>query len=132
MRVKLLEVRDRGTCMPCFAFKPNEAKEDHENDAYAKQHIVESFLVGRSGYGGNCDAVVFGSLVDPNRCQYDPYSWPHDGARTLKAAHHYVSENWGDIESGDVIDVELILGESTMKKTSEAFLNRYPESEVTT
>lgn len=120
MKIKLLEVRDRGTLMPCFAFKPNEAYRT-PNSCPTLAMAKESFLVGRSGYGGECDAVVFGSLVEPSRCQYDCYAW-NDGARTLKVAHLYVTEHWDEIESGDLIDVEFILGETKETKKSEAFL----------
>lgn len=129
MNIKLLEIRDRGTCMPCFAFKPNEVKHAIGVDPKitASAALVESYLVGRSGYGGTCNAIIFGSLNDPDRCQNDPYAWPHDGARTLPQAHLYIEKHWNEIQSGDVIDVEFILGVSAVKKVSEALSDQLTE-----
>jgi len=46
----------------------------------------------------------------------DPYGWK---GRTMPVAHNYIIENWEEIRDGDVIDVEFILGETTVKKVSE-------------
>jgi hypothetical protein len=49
---------------------------------------------------------------------YDPHNW---NDRTKQVSHKWIQDNWDDINDGDVIDVEFILGESTVKKTSERF-----------
>jgi hypothetical protein len=51
----------------------------------------------------------------------DPYNWA--GApmvRTLTTAHKYIEENFDALETGSVIDVEFILGETKTIKRSEA------------
>ena len=34
-------------------------------------------------------------------------------------AHDYIAEHWAELDDGDVIDVEFILGEKPTKKISE-------------
>ena len=34
-------------------------------------------------------------------------------------AHRHIQYSWDELESGDVVDVEYILGESKFKKVSE-------------
>gem|GEM_PF-2943358 len=52
------------------------------------------------------------------RMTYDPYDWSGT-PRTYREAHKYIKQNWGILESGDVIDVEFILGETDTCKISE-------------
>jgi hypothetical protein len=33
--------------------------------------------------------------------------------------HHWLLDHWGEIKSGDVVDVEFILGETATLKVSE-------------
>ncbi|KKL90716.1 hypothetical protein LCGC14_1901950, partial [marine sediment metagenome] len=39
--------------------------------------------------------------------------------RTVAEAHRYVAAHWDELKSGDVIDVEFVLDETTEKKVSE-------------
>jgi hypothetical protein len=45
--------------------------------------------------------------------------WRGD-AHTKPQAHQYIEQHWRELKDGDVIDVEFILGETDVKKTSEA------------
>ena len=38
---------------------------------------------------------------------------------TMREAHTYIKAQWDEIETGDVIDIEFILGETEVKKISE-------------
>ena len=104
MTVKQLEVRDRGTFMPMLAIKVSG---------------VDGWLFRRAGFGSQ-PLIILMNLVRME-CQYDPWSWPTQ-ARTVPAAHRYITANWDEILDGDVIDVEFILGERPSKKTSERSL----------
>ena len=110
--IKFLEVRDRFTFIPCFAFKPSEV------NSIAEHGPVPCYLVMSAGYGAGRDAVVFGRLDHPGHTQCDPYEW-NTGARTMPQAHAWVEKEWDNIKSGDVIDVEFILGETKEKKMSQ-------------
>ena len=113
MIVKAVEVRDRGTFIPCLAVKmvpveyPDAASEP------------ERYLLRRAGYGFVNPCVVLCRMdaigVDRN-ATYDPFAW---GERTLPVAHQYIADNFDRLESGAVVDVEWILKETTEPKKSE-------------
>lgn len=103
--IKLLEIRDIATTISALAIKPT--------DLNAK----EKFILGRVGYKSPENYVFFGELG--GELTTDPYK--HDGGstRTMRVAHQHIRDNWDEIESGAVIDVEYILGESESPKESE-------------
>jgi len=108
--MKLFEIRDRHTFIPVFAFRARPAPGSEP----------ERYLLARSGYGptGESACVIVGRL-DCRGCHYDPHEWL-TGARTMPAAHQYIEENFDGLETGAVIDVEFILGESPAPKISES------------
>ena len=99
-RVKYLEIRDRITCIKAFAFRLSKP-------------IPK--LAKAAGFGN--PAVFFGKL-DGTDITYDPFKHKPHG-RTMKEAHLWLIENYDSVESGDVIDVEYILGETDEPKESE-------------
>lgn len=107
MQVKLLEVRDRNTFIPCIAIGINSDDEAHPQDR---------FLVRRAGYG-NCTTILFGRL-DGGEFSYDCYDQP-ESPRTMRAAHYFIQELWDELKSGDVVDVEFLAGETKVRKESE-------------
>lgn len=110
---KMFEVRDEGTTMVVIALKP-DARFEAERWGWAKAGYGTDPM-GQRGYvllaplsGGE------GMLV----C--DPFK--HKGAphvRTLPTAHRHITENWEYLRSGDVIDVQFVLGETTEAKAPE-------------
>lgn len=124
MKLKLFEVRDRGTCIPVFAFRAQPTKFDELGDkAHLAGEQIESelFLLSRAGFDikGNDECVIVGRLIG-GECQYDPYSWA-GGIRTMLAAHDYITKNFDTLKSGAVIDVEFITGETTAPRPSDRF-----------
>lgn len=118
MEVKLIELRDRATFMPMMAVKL-ESAEDRE-----------IYLLRRAGY--DRDQVLEGSTQEPYiifikldgvEAQYDPYQWA-TRARTVPEAHRYLIEHWSEVSSGDVIDVEFLLGEKPAPVQSEQITSR--------
>ena len=109
MELKLFEIRDSGTFIPMFAFK------------FADMTEQEIYLAGRSGYGEECPLIVFGSLQNPEETHFDPILW--NLGRTRQVAHEYIRDNWNTLKSGEVIDVEWILGERDIPKKSERELD---------
>lgn len=108
MKVKLLEVRDRGTFMPVFAFEATAPSAANEEQRY---------LLGRAGFGDS-RLIMLGTLSGGRGAVHcDPYDWR--GARTMQAAHQYIEENWDALKDGDVVCVEHILGERETPKVSE-------------
>lgn len=104
MQTKLFEIRDRATFIPAIGTLM----------VGGSRH--EAYLCRRSGYGEDFPLVLLGQLRG-GPATYNPDEW--GGSRTMSAAHEYIASHWDAIDSGDVIDVEFILGETTTKKNSE-------------
>jgi hypothetical protein len=108
MVAKTFEVRDDGTFIPVLAVKLTAS-----NDS-------EKYLIARAGFGtAPTDHVLLSPLRGEEKMHFAPSAW--GGSRTLGIAHRYIRENFDDLDSGAVIDVELILGETFERKTSERF-----------
>ncbi len=121
MNVKLLEIRDRATFIPAMAIR------------LRNQTPEEFFLLRRAGYSAE---AIGGPEETPGKLAFhitpyiilckldgveghlDSFDWPNQ--RTMGTAHRYIIEHWADIHSGDVVDVEYVLGETTAPKHSEA------------
>ena len=103
MKTKLFEIRDRGTFMPAMA---TLATGDDRHEQY---------LLMMSGFGHISPLIILYSL-ELNEGHWDAYHW---GDRTRNTAHKYIQENWEKLKSGDVIDVEYILGETHEPKVSQ-------------
>jgi hypothetical protein len=104
MVIKMFEVRDRATCIPVMAIKMYSAD------------CNEIFLLRRAGYGFEQPLIMLVELCH-NSSSYDPYSW--GDTRTIRNAHMYIQENFDSMDTGDVVDVEFILGEVDTPKISE-------------
>lgn len=110
MTSKLFEIRDRATFIPVLAVKL-----DYHWDC-------ERYLLRRAGYNLNdCNVILFGIVGGLDKATCDPYDW---GDRTRTTAHEYIIKNFDALESGQVIDVEFILGETTEPKQSERITNK--------
>jgi len=109
MKIKLFEIRDAATFIPAIAIQLGPDSEE------------ERYLLGRSGYGltpgAQSQFILFGKL-EGGQLTYDPHSWPQ-GTRTMPCAHQYIIDQWRMLQSGDVIDVEHIMGLSISPKLSE-------------
>jgi hypothetical protein len=117
MQVKILEVRDDGTFIPVVAvLMMPEHPMYMQKDTYDQQR----YLLRRAGYTTD-DPDVHQPLVvifnaNGGYAPYDPHHWTN---RTMHTAHLYITEHFGDLKDGDVIDVEWILGEKPTAKVSE-------------
>ncbi len=116
MIVKMFEVRDRSTLIPVMAIKFADATEP------------ELRLLNRGGFGGNPEALSRYTIVvkTTGECEAkcDPFDWT--GSRTMREAHRYIESKFGELSSGDVVDVEYILGETTEVKASDFIVTNTP------
>ena len=107
MKAKTIEIRDRATCIPALAVQLGPACES------------DCRLFARAGFGPDPFSqggyVVLVHLTDM-RAQWDPHAW---GGRTMPVAHDYLVRKFEDVTTGDVVDVEFILGETAERKASE-------------
>jgi hypothetical protein len=62
--------------------------------------------------------VLVARLTDLEQACLWPDRWPSD-IRTMRAAHEHIIANWATLKSGDVVDVEHLLGETREKKLTE-------------
>ena len=113
MKTKLFEIRDEGTFIPVMAFEL-----DYDSEA-------ERYLLACAGYGNtpghNIRVVVLWKMDGGNgQATSDAYKW---ASRTMNTAHLHIKEHWDELETGDVIDVEFILGETKSMKMSERLSN---------
>ena len=116
METKLFEIRDRGLGVvqhipiPVMCTLMNS-----ENKA-------EKYLLQRPGYydllydGAGESLEILMTILSSNRTECDKTAW---NDRTFKTAHKYIADHWFELVTGDVIDVEFILGETHHKKISE-------------
>jgi hypothetical protein len=115
MTTKLLEIRDVGTTMSTLAIRLDGVKSEPER-----------WLLARAGFGLEPDDQA-GSILLLNltgssgEWSCDPYQWTTTRARTLVVAQRFINEHFDTIESGDVVDVEFILGERAVPKVSDRF-----------
>lgn len=116
MKMKLLEIRDRATFIPVLAVDMNEPAND-----------AERFLLRRAGYALDGFPIVMflNAQSTGGPASYDPFTWPN---RTFRHAHQYVTAHWHELESGDVVDVEHVLGETPEPKLSERFDNLFGDA----
>ena len=114
METKILEIRDEGTFIPILAIDMNPSIEARG---------VDTYYLRRCGY--TCDGApnIAITRLDMNGSPawYDPYGW---GGRTFPVAHNYIIENWDNLQTGDVVDVSYILGETATPKRSERETDR--------
>jgi hypothetical protein len=110
METKLFEVRDSCTFIPVLCIKLKQKTEE------------ERYLIRKAGYSLDQVYILYTPLVgiQSKKCTYDQYEWDD---RTHKTAHNYIIENWDKLQSGEVIDVQYILEETKVKKTSQSLEN---------
>jgi hypothetical protein len=101
-KLKHIEILDRATFIPAIAVRLDS------NDTFG------GHLIRRAGF------KAFGILLaDLNygTGSVDPYG--HGDSRTRTVVHLYLEQHWDDVEDGQVIDVEFILGETAESKSSD-------------
>ena len=106
MKTKMFEVRDSGTYIPVLAIEILAGDD------------AEKYMLNRAGYDPYCSAIVVMKIEDVE-AHYDVYDW--GVSRTMRETHKYIIENFDKLTSGDVIDVEFILGKTDRPKESERF-----------
>lgn len=112
MNAKMFEVRDRMTYIPVLAIQLDPTCEQ------------ERYMLGRVGFGLTAmqqrEYIVVVKLSDM-QAQHDEYEWPVS-PRTMRAAHGHIVLKWPELKTGDVIDVEYVLGETAAPKEPEKCL----------
>ncbi len=109
MTTKLFEVLDKMTCIPVVAL---DCQAPYPFFIKSREYL----LLRRVGYSG--DRLILLGKLGGGEFVYNHHYYPKD-TRTMPAAHKYIEENWDRLISGDVIDVEFILGETDKPRTTD-------------
>ncbi len=109
MTFKVVEIRDEGTCILALAIQMQASSE-----------ILAYYVHTRSCYPRDGSSIMLMILMD-GRATSDPYQWVdlHMGPRTMPVAHNWIIEHYEEVQDGDVVDVQFILGETVAPKVSE-------------
>ena len=111
IETKIFEVRDRATCMPVIATRLVSV--DMQTDDPTLPSEVK--LIERAGFSNDFPQVVV-HFLEPDEGSWDASKW---SSRTRHVSHKHIANNWNKLNTGDVIDVEFILGETKQPKISE-------------
>jgi hypothetical protein len=115
METKLFEVRDRMTFIPAICIKLSSENEE------------ERYLIAMAGYGLRADQqgqiILMGRLGDVKLKANCNEHQGYPVVRTMWLAHQHIQKHWNEFESGDVLDVEFIMGETTVPKISQRLEN---------
>ena len=110
MHSKTFEIRDSAVLIPVLAVRLAPANE------------ADRWLLAWSGYGQlpekQANYVLLAKLYGgrgPSTC--DPADW---GCKTMDLAHRFIIDHFDALESGAVVDLEFIRGETKQPKASEA------------
>lgn len=106
MVTKAFEIRDRAKFIAAIAVKLSSTEP------------VDIWLMWKGGCHPRANET-FVALIHLGRAEgyIDPYSWTD--SRTMGNAHQFIAKNFDKLKTGDVIDVEFILGEVPFPKTTE-------------
>jgi hypothetical protein len=124
MEVKFFEIRDEGTLFPWMAYRMRPVH-DAATDGQTLEHRRVLALLRRSGFGDEPESYIMQgtALGDDVAFHYDVFFWRSgeqgQRGRTRFFAAKYIEEHFDELESGQVIDVEFILGERRAAKLPE-------------
>lgn len=104
--VKFFEVRDEGTHIPVLCVKV----------AY-EYGMRGEYQMRRSAFSPG-DSLTHLVNLNSGEGRSNPAHWK--SGRTMRVAYNAIVDQWEDLKSGDVIDVQYILGETSVKKLSES------------
>lgn len=111
METKLFEVRDRMTFIPVICMK------------LLPENQEERYLLAMAGYGIRAEKQGEYILMSKlNELRFEDGPWGHSGypiVRTMGTAHHHIIKHWDELKTGDVIDVEFIMGDTDAPKISQ-------------
>jgi hypothetical protein len=108
MQAKIFEVRDSMTCIPVLVVEL----------ASAVSNNSERMLLRHAGYAAGDRCFMLVQIAGGGgKCSCDPYDFT--GNRTLMTAFEYIQNHWDELEPGQVVDVQFILGETTQPKASD-------------
>lgn len=114
IETKLFEVRDARTFIPVAATLLRTVERNSIGPTDREE--AERYLLRRIGFLDEGPLFVILTSLVAGRSAFDPHEW---NSPTMNIAHLHILENWSRLASGDVVDVEYILGKTAAPKPSE-------------
>ena len=114
---KLFEVRDVGTNISVLAVAiplTGIVRGDYCMVITEEKRQQLMAIMGNAGWHG-AGIIHYVVHMSAQKCAYDAFEWGSTN-RTMFTAHSHIAKHWETLESGDVIDVQYILGESAQPK----------------
>ena len=121
--VKLFELRDSATCIPIMGVC---VKADTLLRGFRDER--ERWLIRRGGWGPtqeglylmrvNPDEKVYAAALVGNSMLFRMSEYVSE-SRSYKVAFEHIAEHWHELESGDLIDVRVVLGEEELPAESD-------------
>lgn len=95
---KIFEIRDKGTYIPILAvlMESNDPAENYHLKRFSWSHIYVF-------------KIANGEPV---------FKWEWEGRR-ISVIYPHITKHWYELQSGSVIDIQVLLGETTEPATSE-------------
>jgi hypothetical protein len=121
LETKLFEIRDSGTFIPVMATRMQCVAERvavGKMEDFLESRAAERHLLARAAYHGEAVNTVRLTVLTTGHTFTQPHEW-QNGSRTMQTTHEYIVQRWDELHSGQVIDVEFILGERSAPKRSE-------------
>lgn len=93
------------------------------NAIFYDEQMQESWILWHAGFGRAIEEhrtyVVLAKVSggEPVEAHVDPFSWSN--RRTYTNAHIWLVKHFDEVKTGQVVDVEFILGEVDVPKISE-------------
>lgn len=105
MMIKMFEILDRNTFIPAIAIKMTSSQPK------------ERWLLMKGGFTNDIPLICL-FPIHKTQVHWNYHNW---NDRTFTVAHNFITQNFDELKSGAVIDVEFILGEKLFAKESERF-----------
>ena len=108
---KFFEIRDRGTCLPVMAIRlDSETCSDKER-----------WLLSQAGFGKTQEShreyIMLCDIASRKpHALYDPFNWKES---FMVDVHLHLQDHFDDYQSGAVLDVSVIRGESDTPRPSD-------------
>jgi hypothetical protein len=108
MNVKVLEIRDRATCIPIVAYSSAEVESSREAALFRRASSPPE------------SKVIYVQRLNDGRGNHDAYEW---NDRTMATTHKYLESHWEEVKNGDIIDIPFILNETIDKMLTDVHPN---------
>jgi hypothetical protein len=106
IETKFFEVRDHGTFIPIISTR--YVVDPNNSIAYS---------LFRHGGWSNDNPPIVVTHLSSSKANVNPFDWTN--GRTMSIAHQHIIRDWDQLNSGQVIDVRVVLGETNIPVENE-------------